>query len=118
MNQGRRCRIMPDSGRPEILIVDDEELICFVLTHLLKVHGFEARAATRGDDALRMIIERRPTLVIMDIRMPGLSGFDVLARIRELDPHLPVILMTALSSVRDAVDAMKAGAFDYVAKPF
>jgi DNA-binding NtrC family response regulator len=109
---------MPDSGRPEILIVDDEELICFVLTHLLKVHGYEARAATRGDDALRMIVERRPTLVIMDIRMPGLSGFDVLARIRELDPHLPVILMTALSSVRDAVDAIKAGAFDYVAKPF
>ncbi len=110
--------IMPDSGRLEILIVDDEDLICFVLTHLLQVHGYAARSATRGDDALRMIGERRPALVIMDIRMPGLSGFDVLARIREFDPRLPVILMTALSSVRDAVDAIKAGAFDYVAKPF
>lgn len=102
----------------DILIVDDEDLICFVLTHLLRVHGFSSRKASRGDEALRLYADRRPDLIIMDIRMPGMSGFDVLAKIRELDPHVPVILMTALSSVRDAVDSIKAGAFDYIAKPF
>ncbi|MBE0643128.1 MAG: sigma-54-dependent Fis family transcriptional regulator [Bacteroidetes bacterium] len=109
---------MPHTERPDVLIVDDESLICFVLTHLLKVHGYGSRTASRGDIALRMIEDRRPDLIIMDIRMPGMSGFDVLARIREFDSHVPVILMTALSGVRDAVVAMKAGAFDYIAKPF
>ncbi len=109
---------MPHTEKPDVLIVDDESLICFVLTHLLKVHGFGSRTASRGDIALRMFEDQRPDLIIMDIRMPGMSGFDVLARIREVDPYVPVILMTALSGVRDAVVAMKAGAFDYVAKPF
>ena len=109
---------MEISDAKDILIVDDEDLICFVLTHLLRVHGFASRKASRGDEALRMIADRRPDLIIMDIRMPGMSGFDVLAKIREHDPHVPVILMTALSSVRDAVDSIKAGAFGYMAKPF
>jgi len=102
----------------DILIVDDEELICFVLANLFKVHGYSCRTASRGDEALAMIAERAPSLVVMDIRMPGLSGFDVLYRLKQIDIHIPVILMTALAGVRDAVDAMKAGAFDYVAKPF
>jgi len=102
----------------DILIVDDEEMICFVLTNLFKVHGFSCRSASRGDVALAMIAERTPSLVVLDIRMPGLSGFDVLHRVKQSDPHIPVILMTALSGVRDAVEAMRAGAFDYIAKPF
>lgn len=109
---------MPDSAAKDILIVDDEELICFVLTHLLTMHGFSARQAGRGDVALRLIAERKPDLVLMDIRMPGMSGFEVLANIREQDPYTPVILMTALASVRDAVDAMRATACDYIPKPF
>jgi DNA-binding NtrC family response regulator len=109
---------MPETDVQDILIVDDEDLICFVLTHLLRVHGFASRTASRGDEALRLISDRRPDLVIMDIRMPGMSGFDVLAHIRARDTQLPVILMTALYGVRDAVDAMRAGAFDYIAKPF
>lgn len=107
---------MPDPV--DILVVDDEDLICFVLTQLLKVHGYHVRTASRGEEALEMIAEKAPALVILDIRMPGLSGFDVLHRVRSAYPHIPVILMTALSGVRDAVEAMKSGAFDYVAKPF
>ncbi len=109
---------MPETKAIDVLIVDDEELICFVLTHLLKVNGYGSRTANRGDRALRMIGDRRPDLIIMDIRMPGMSGFDVLARIREFDTQVPVILMTALPGIRDAVHAMKATAFDYIAKPF
>lgn len=112
----RERRLQSEST--EILVVDDEEMILFVLSHLLRVHGYASRTATRGDEALRMFREQRPDLVIMDIRMPGLSGFEVLDAIREADAHIPVILMTALSGVRDAVAAMKAGAFDYIAKPF
>jgi DNA-binding NtrC family response regulator len=108
---------MADTGK-DILIVDDEELICFVLANLFKVHGFATRTASRGEEALSMIAERAPSLVVMDIRMPGLSGFDVLLRVKQIDPNIPVVLMTALVGVRDAVEAMKAGAFDYVAKPF
>jgi DNA-binding NtrC family response regulator len=106
-----------DTAR-DILIVDDEELICFVLENLFKVHGFSTRTASRGEEALAMLTDRMPALVVMDIRMPGLSGFDVLARAKQIDPQLPVILMTALAGVRDAVEAMRAGAFDYIAKPF
>ncbi|MFZ1731494.1 MAG: sigma-54 dependent transcriptional regulator [Bacteroidota bacterium] len=109
---------MPEKEKIDVLIVDDEEQICFVLTHLLKVHGYGSRIAPRGDRALRMIEDQRPDLIIMDIRMPGMSGFDVLERIREFDTDVPVILMTALPGVRDAVHAMKATAFDYIAKPF
>ncbi|MCB2205575.1 sigma-54 dependent transcriptional regulator [bacterium] len=107
---------MTDSA--DILVVDDEELILFVLKHLLKVHGFTVHTATRGEEAIDMVASRRPDLVILDIRMPGIDGFEVLKRLHEVDASLPVILMTALSSVRDAVDGIKAGAFDYVAKPF
>ena len=107
---------MPDPV--DILVVDDEDLICFVLTQLLKVNGYHVRTASRGEEALEMIADRAPALVILDIRMPGLSGFDVLHRVRSAYPHIPVILMTALSGVRDAVEAMKSGAFDYIAKPF
>jgi DNA-binding NtrC family response regulator len=106
------------SDQHTILIVDDEDLICFVLTQLLRVHGYAVQTASRGEEALEMIASSRPDLVILDIRMPGLSGFDVLNRIRSTDPALPVILMTALSSVRDAVEGIKAGAFDYMGKPF
>jgi DNA-binding NtrC family response regulator len=114
--QEREARL--NSEISEILVVDDEDMILFVLVHLLRVHGFTSRTATRGDEALRMFRERRPDLVIMDIRMPGMNGFEVLDAIREVDADVPVILMTALSGVRDAVAAMKAGAFDYIAKPF
>lgn len=106
------------SQQHTVLIVDDEDLICFVLTQLLRVHGFTVQTAADGEEALRKIAASRPDLVILDIRMPGLSGFDVLERIRRSDPGLPVILMTALASVRDAVEGMKAGAFDYMGKPF
>ncbi|PLX31300.1 MAG: hypothetical protein C0600_06045, partial [Ignavibacteria bacterium] len=106
------------SDTADILVVDDEDLILFVLTQLLKVHGYAVRTASRGEEALSMIEEQVPALVILDIRMPGLSGFEVLNRVRGGNPQLPVILMTALSGVRDAVDAMKAGAFDYISKPF
>ncbi|MCZ7556491.1 MAG: sigma-54 dependent transcriptional regulator [Bacteroidia bacterium] len=108
---------MTDSEK-EILIVDDEDLICFVLANLFKVHGFRTRTASRGEEALAMVTDHAPSLVVMDIRMPGLSGFDVLVRVKQINPDIPVILMTALAGVRDAVEAMKAGAFDYVAKPF
>ena len=102
----------------DILVVDDEDGIRFVLKHLLSVHGFEVRTATRGEEALQMLQQQRPALVILDIRMPGLSGYEVLKRIRAMEQPVPVILMTALAGVRDAVEAMKAGAFDYIAKPF
>lgn len=101
-----------------ILIVDDEEMMGIVLSGVFEDAGYSVRAATNGEEALKFIGERLPDVVLMDIIMPGLSGLDVLRRVKSIDDSIPVILMTAMAGVAGAVEAMKTGAFDYVAKPF
>jgi two-component system nitrogen regulation response regulator GlnG len=80
--------------------------------------GYDVRTASDGEDALRKIGERLPNVLLMDIIMPGLTGMEVLRRVKSIDDSFPVILMTAMAGVSGAVDAMREGAFDYIAKPF
>ncbi len=101
-----------------ILIVDDEEMMGVVLTGVFEDAGYTVRTATGGAEALKLIGERLPDVVLMDIIMPGLSGLDVLRRLSSIDESIPVILMTAMAGVAGAVEAMKTGAYDYIAKPF
>jgi two-component system, NtrC family, response regulator AtoC len=89
-----------------------------VLAVALEAQGFEASFVTSVTAALARIEEHPVSLVLTDLRMPGLTGRDLLARIRAARPALPVIIMTAYASVRDAVELVKEGAFDYVSKPF
>jgi two-component system response regulator PilR (NtrC family) len=101
-----------------ILIVDDEKSMRDFLNILLVKEGYEVFTAPDGDQALKLISDNQINLVISDIRMPGISGLELLARIKEEPEDIPVIMITAFASPNDAVMAMKNGAYDYISKPF
>jgi DNA-binding NtrC family response regulator len=101
-----------------ILVVDDETSILDTLQILLRGEGFEVTIRTSGREALDRWDEDPPDVVLSDIRMPGVTGMDVLAAVREKDPEVPVILMTAQASLQSAIEAVNRGAFYYLQKPF
>jgi two-component system, NtrC family, response regulator len=101
-----------------ILVVDDEKNYLLVLKELLGEEGYEVLTAQSASEALNLFHETELDLVITDMRMPGMSGMDLLSALRDRDPHLPVIMMTAFATVEKAVEAMKKGAYDYIMKPF
>jgi DNA-binding NtrC family response regulator len=102
-----------------ILIVDDEEVLRDVLDAVLRREGFEVAMAASGEEALSVLDEDDSIdLVILDIMLPGISGIDTLRAIRISNPSLPVIIITAFSSIDGAIEAMKHGAFHYIPKPF
>jgi DNA-binding response OmpR family regulator len=101
-----------------ILVVDDEEPVRDVLCEYLESQGFGVEAAPDGETALAALGRHRPDRVLLDVRMPGLDGVEVLRRIRHAAPHVPVIMVTANESVGLAREMLELGAFDYVAKPF
>jgi two-component system response regulator PilR (NtrC family) len=102
-----------------ILIVDDEEVLRDVLDAVLRREGFEVVMAASGEEALSILDEDESIdLVILDIMLPGISGIDTLRSIRVSTPSLPVIIITAFSSIDGAIEAMKHGAFHYIPKPF
>ncbi len=101
-----------------VLIVDDEESMRHLLSLILRDHGWEARAVGSGDEALRELQARDYDLVLSDVRMPGMDGITLLGKARELRPELTFIAMSAYGSHDAALEAMKAGAYDYVVKPF
>lgn len=109
----------PNASRsaPKILLVDDNESQRRVGEFWLKEEKYDVTTAGNAEEALRLAGQCRFDLVISDIKMPGLSGIELLARLREETPGVPVILVTAYGTVNDAVTAMKYGAFDYVLKP-
>ncbi len=102
---------------PLILVVDDDAGQRRLLEFWLKEEGYAVVTAADGLSGLELFESKSPALVISDIRMPGLSGLDMLGRIKAVSPDTPVILITAFGTVSDAVDAMKLGAADYVLKP-
>jgi len=101
-----------------ILLVDDETGILDSLRILFRGEGYEVLTALGGAEALEILSNDKPDLVVTDIRMPGVSGLEVLARSREMDPEIPVILMTAQASLQSAVRAVNEGAYYYLQKPF
>ena len=104
--------------RPTVLIIDDESAIVDTLRILLKNEGFAAHVAFGGKQGLDQIAAIRPDIIISDIRMPAVTGLDVLSAARAQDPDVPVILMTAQASLQSAISAVNDGAFHYVQKPF
>jgi two-component system response regulator HydG len=109
---------MQTEARPTVLIIDDESGIVDTLRILLKNEGFAAHVAFGGKQGLDQIASIRPDIIISDIRMPSVSGLDVLAAAKQQDPDVPVILMTAQASLQSAISAVNDGAFHYVQKPF
>ena len=100
-----------------ILVVDDEEAQRTVLAGFLRKRGFEVLASAGVDDALKLAASRTIDLVLTDLKMSGKTGVDLLNGIREINPEVPVVLMTAFGTVAAAVDAMKRGAADFLTKP-
>lgn len=105
-------------GLRRILIADDEESMRWVLSKALRKKGFQVDLASDGGQALRQIQEQSYDLAIVDIKMPVMSGLALLEKARELRPDMLVVVMTAESSMKNAVEAMKRGAYDYITKPF
>jgi two-component system response regulator AtoC len=101
-----------------ILVVDDEENIRLVLRTLLKKHGFDVEVADSGEAALGLLEAFDPDVILTDVRMPRMGGLDLLATLRAKQHPATVIVMSAYGNVDLAIEAMKAGAYDYVSKPF
>jgi len=106
------------SDRRQILVVDDDEAMREMVVSLLADQGFEASGVGGAAEALEELRDHEVDAVVSDIRMPGKSGLDLVGEIHAVRPRLPVILMTAFGSIDSAVEAMRAGAFDYITKPF
>ena len=102
----------------KILIVDDDKDLCFNLTSILKEEGHEVIAASNGIKALNALAKSAPDLVLLDMKLPGMDGVELLQEIKRKAGNLPVIMLTANSDVKSAVKAMKLGAYDYITKPF
>ena len=100
-----------------ILIVDDEPLTRKSLYEILKYEGYRVDTAKDGREALELFQKQRSSVVITDLKMPGINGLSLLKEIRARDKETAVVLMTGYGTIDNAVDAMKEGAFDYITKP-
>jgi DNA-binding NtrC family response regulator len=101
-----------------VLVVDDKEMMRDSVASSLRRAGFEVSTAQRAQSAIDLIARKRPDVVITDLKMPGMTGIELLEQVREIDADLPVVLMTAFGTIETAVEAMRLGAFDYITKPF
>src|SRR5262245_8139987 len=104
-------------GAPTLLAIDDEPGMLALVDRFARGLGFEVVCHHGGVGAVDCIPNLRPDVVVVDLRMPDLSGLDVLRAIRRLDPECAVVLMTAHASVDTAIEAVKLGALDYLTKP-
>jgi two-component system, NtrC family, response regulator AtoC len=104
--------------RSRIMVVDDDVETLALLREIVTKEGYEVETAKDAETALRRLTEWQPELIITDIHMPGMDGLALLAAVHEKEPDIPVVLLTAFGSLKTAVDAIKAGAFDYLSKPF
>jgi two-component system response regulator AtoC len=100
-----------------VLIVEDERTLARAVTAYLAEAGYEAEVAPNAEKALELLDSLKPDVVFTDVKLPGMSGIDLLQRIRQFDPSIPVIIMTAYGTIEGAVAAVKMGAFDYMKKP-
>ncbi len=100
-----------------ILVVDDERTLARAIKAYLEEAGYGVEIAADAESALPLVASLRPDVVITDVRLPGMDGIALLGKIREFDPSISVIVMTAHGSIEGAVAAVKLGAFDYLKKP-
>ncbi|MEO8666626.1 MAG: sigma-54 dependent transcriptional regulator, partial [Ignavibacteria bacterium] len=102
----------------KVLIVDDNHILRFTLTELLQESGFDCNAVENGVKALAELKKDSYELVILDMRLPGMNGFEILTKIKSTHSDIPVIMLTAFGDIKTAVEAIKQGAHDFITKPF
>ncbi len=100
-----------------ILLVDDEAQILSILSETLEAAGFDVHTCTNGDDAKQYLSDHEPHILVTDLRMPGLSGLDLLKQVRQHHPDMQVIILTGYGDMKSAVEALRLGAYDYLNKP-
>jgi two-component system response regulator RegA len=107
----------PSEDLPLALVVDDDHVFRDRLCRAIAQRNWEADAVSRGDEALRFARERSPDLVLVDLRMPGMGGLDVVEELRAIDSSMTIIVLTGYGSIPTAISAMKKGADHYLSKP-
>jgi two-component system OmpR family response regulator len=119
-DEGRAMRNPDGRDGPEarLLVVDDEPNIVELLSASLRYAGFDVETATTGPDALAQAKKHRPDLLVLDVMMPGMDGFDVVRRLRADGVRSPVVFLTARDATEDKVNGLTVGGDDYVTKPF
>ena len=117
MSPSRASSTKDEAGRPRIMVVDDDERAAEIFHDKLEHSGYEVLTSGSAEEALGQLKKFQPAVVITDLRMPGMSGLDLLERVREHMPGTEVIVVTGHEDMNTAVAAMKAGAFDYIVKP-
>ncbi len=110
----------PTSAREEILVVDDTPASLRLLTELLTQHGYRVRPADDGALALKSVAAKTPDLILLDVNMPGMDGYEVCRRLKadEKSSRIPVIFISAFGDTRQKVTGFEAGGLDYITKPF
>ena len=101
----------------KVLLVDDEEDFVSTLAERLNLRGIRTQVAINGEDALRVARTDPPQVVVLDVMMPGMSGLEVLKRLRADFPYIPVILLSGIGSAQDTAQGIRLGAFDFLMKP-
>jgi signal transduction histidine kinase len=103
---------------PRILVVDDEPSVVDVFQEFLSAQGYEITVAGSGEEALKLLPDLRPDIVLTDINLPGVSGLEIMRQAKTIDPEVAVIVVTGYASASTAIDVLRQGAYDYVTKPF
>ena len=109
---------MADQGTETILLVEDEEDLASALKDNLELEDFSVSLAHTAEDALRAVAREEPSLILLDIMLPGMNGFDFCRSLRDRDINIPIIILSARSAELDKVLGLELGADDYVTKPF
>src|SRR6185312_6976055 len=112
------CSPRSNKMQANILLIEDDRSTASALQKVLQDEGYAVTVAGRGDQGLNQARERQCDLVITDLRLPGLSGMELIAQLHSAKPKLPIIMMTAHGTTETAIEAMKLGACDYLVKPF
>lgn len=115
---GEKATATTAASQATILVVDDEAFVRELLSGFLSTLGCTVHEAASGEEGVRMATERRYDIVLTDIKMPGITGIEVLERVKAIDSSTQVVVITGYGSVESAVECMKLGAFDYIGKPF
>ena len=111
------ARTMAPRRKPLVLVVDDESDIRSSLRMILEYEGYEFAEASSGEAALERLEAERPDLVLLDIKMPRMDGLEILARVKQSDPALPIVVISGHGTIATAVEATRLGAFDFMEKP-
>src|SRR5258705_2676943 len=114
----QRTDSLMQNQRPRLLVVDDDRAILTLIGTIALAEGFDVATTTNGEDALKQLRQRPAELVLLDLRMPGVTGLDVLRSIRDVSAKSKGVLMTGYGTIDSAGEAVKLGALDYLTKPF